>query len=119
MRRAEISSRSTLHTSKLAEFTAFCASKGWAQEPCKGAYEVLRMRHPLVKEPLLVYRTDKAKREHYTTYGQSSQMLAAYLRGGEARSRTHQTRSQEDAQGEQRLQDARAVSGGDSSPPWV
>lgn len=85
MRRAELSSRSTLHISRLAQYTAFCASKGWAQEPCKGDYEVLRMRHPLVKEPLLVYRSDKAGREHYTTYGQSAQMLAAFLHGGERR----------------------------------
>lgn len=70
------------------------------------------MRHPLIKEPLLVYRTDKAKREHYTTYGQSSQMLAAYL---VSRAQT----SQGNAQGEQRRAEALALPGSDSSPPWV
>lgn len=119
MRKAEFSSRSILHTSKLAEFTAFCASKGWAQEPCKGDYEVLRMRHPLVKEPLLVYRSDKVGREHYTTYGQSGQLLAAFLHGGEDQRRKPQAPSQSSAQSEQWNHDTHAVSGGPSTPPWV
>lgn len=71
-------SRCTLHKSKLAEFEAFCTGRGWLSEAPKGDYEVLRMRHPAMAQPLIVHTRLDAK-EHLTTWGESDRMLNAWL----------------------------------------
>ncbi len=71
-------SRNRLHQNKLQAFTDFCKSEGWQSVPTKGDFEVLRMRHPDNKDPLLVYRQLKAK-EHLTTHGVADKMVDKFL----------------------------------------
>jgi hypothetical protein len=78
-------SRCTLHKSKLAEFQNFCEANGWQPEHHKGAYEVLRMRHADRRDPLIVHSRLEAK-EHYTTWGESSRMLARFIRSKKVKS---------------------------------
>ena len=73
-------SRNTLARSKLAEFEAFCASKGWATSNEGVEYEVLRMRHPDWREPLIVHQRSDQGSMHLTTWGNSADMLRRYLR---------------------------------------
>lgn len=47
--------RASLHLSKLDDFAAFAATRGFVREPTKGAYEVLRLRRGQ-EPPLLYYR---------------------------------------------------------------
>jgi hypothetical protein len=47
--------RATLHLTKLDEFSAFAATRGYVREPAKGDYEVLRLRRG-EEPPLLYYR---------------------------------------------------------------
>lgn len=72
-------SRCTLHKTKLADFQRFCEGRGWLAETPKGAYEVLRMRHPGRVDPLIVHSRIEAK-EHYTTWGESANELRAWMR---------------------------------------
>lgn len=85
-------SRNRLHVTKLQDFTEFCSARGWAQQPIKGGYEVLRMRHPEHKDPLLVYRRDAVHLVHYTCHGEADRMLNAFLghpKGTQASVDTH------------------------------
>lgn len=70
-------SRCTLHKSKLVEFRDFCERHGWYYELPKGDYEVLRMRHPDCKDPLIVH--DRVRGSHFTTWGESARMVNQYL----------------------------------------
>ncbi|WP_067753019.1 hypothetical protein [Orrella dioscoreae] len=72
-------SRCTLHKTRLAAFQTFCEGRGWTAEPTKGDYEVLRMRHPDRRFPLIVHDRHDAP-EHYTTWGESARMLGPFLR---------------------------------------
>ena len=72
-------SRCTLHKTKLAEFQAFCETRGWQAETPKGPYEALRMRHADRRDPLIVHDRIEAK-EHYTTWGESSRELTKFMR---------------------------------------
>jgi len=72
-------SRCTLHKSKLATFQAFCEARGWVAEPSKGDYEVLRMRHPERRDPMIVHERSNAT-EHYTTSGESQKQVRAFIR---------------------------------------
>ena len=72
-------SRCLLQKENLREFTAFCASEGWVEEPTKGEFEVLRMRSPKNSVPMLVYTKLDAK-EHYTVHGVATIMCAKYIR---------------------------------------
>lgn len=71
-------SRNRLHQNKLQAFTEFCKFFGWVQTPTKGGFEVLRMRHPDNKDPLLIYRQLKAK-EHLTSHGVADRMVSRFL----------------------------------------
>lgn len=76
---SEYTSRCTLHVTKLREFADYCTTKGWAEEPTKGDYEVLRMVRSTSKAPLLIYRKN-VPTEHYTVSGVAIVLVAAYLR---------------------------------------
>lgn len=80
---SDFRSRSTLARNKLDDFRAFCESKGWLSEPVKGGflgYEVLRMRHPDWKEPMIIHQRNNTESVHLTTWGNSADMLRRYLR---------------------------------------
>lgn len=85
---ARLRSRCTLHVNQLEPFIAFCQSLDWVKLPTKGDFEVLRMRHPKAKEPLLVHKKlgrwdpkeNSFKLVHYTTWGQSAVLVKQFLR---------------------------------------
>lgn len=55
--------RNLLHRNKLEDFKKWCAKRGWYQVPCIGFFEVLRMRHPMSKKPMIIFKRSGAK-EH-------------------------------------------------------
>lgn len=72
-------SRNTLARHKLDDFIAFCTARGWKREPTKGDYEILRMRHPARKDPLMVHQGLHDDSMHLTTWGESDRMVRIYL----------------------------------------
>lgn len=70
--------RNRLHQNKLTAFTEYLVQNNWTQVPLKSEYEVLRMRSPEYRDPLIVYRRDNAK-EHLTTHGVADKMLSKFL----------------------------------------
>lgn len=58
--------RWSLHLDRLDDFAAFASGRGWFRVPTKGAYEVLRMKHPESPRPLVIFRREDA---HYATIG--------------------------------------------------
>lgn len=76
-------SRCELRKDALAAFQEFCEHFGWVAQDCKGEYEVLRMRHPDISEPLIVHKRLKTacgNVPHYlTTWGQSQRMATEYI----------------------------------------
>lgn len=75
--------RNLLHCRHLALFAAFCAGRGWKGEPVRGAYEVLRMRHPSYADVLLVHRRGHTKagdeRQHLTVWGVSEGLARLFI----------------------------------------
>lgn len=72
-------SRSTLHKNKLEDFREYLKFRGFVLEPTKGDFEVIRARHPLGKEPLIIHgRT--AGGDHLTAWGVGLTLTKQYLR---------------------------------------
>lgn len=73
--------RSRLYLSKLDDFAAFAASRGYRREPVKGEYEALRLRRD-GEAPLIYFRRRGC--DHATVpWGpeeRPGQLVAAYLR---------------------------------------
>jgi len=69
--------RNLLHINKLEEFKMWLQEHGWKECPVKGAYEVLRMRHPNEKPPLLIYT--RVGKEHLTVYGKGIELVYMWL----------------------------------------
>lgn len=72
-------SRCLLHKNKIDEFAKWLFERGWKKEDTKGFYEVLRMRHPRHKDPLIVYYRLNAK-EHLTVHGVALEMSRQFVR---------------------------------------
>lgn len=72
-------SRDMLAIAKLPEFIAFCQSKGWVIDPVNHDYEVLRMRNPKARIPLIVHTTANPK-EHYTVSANSYRLARQFVR---------------------------------------
>ena len=68
-------SRNRLHVSKLEAYKQFCVSQGWVEEPGKSFFEILRMRHPEVKDLLIVHTRCTDKLVHFTIWGVSAQLF--------------------------------------------
>jgi len=47
--------RGVLHLNRLDAFAEWARALGWRREPTKGLYEVLRLRHPKVQAPIVLY----------------------------------------------------------------
>lgn len=77
-------SRNLLAVNHLSRFVEFCESLGWVRVETKGYYEVLRMRRPDEKDPLIVHgklnTQGMTSCAHYTTWGESQRMCLAYLK---------------------------------------
>jgi len=75
-------SRCELRKDALSGFIIFCQKAGWRTQECKGDYEVLRMRHPDIPEPLIVHKRLKTAcgniPKYLTTWGQSQRMAIQY-----------------------------------------
>ena len=56
--------RGRLHLNNVKQFAEFLSAKGWIEEAIKGEYEILRMRHPDEREPLILYA--RMRSEHAT-----------------------------------------------------
>lgn len=73
-------SRPYLHIDHVPLFEKYWQDRGWKTEPNKGVYDVLRMRHPDVPEPIvIIYRKDKAK-EHCTVQSRGYNMAVQFIR---------------------------------------
>lgn len=71
--------RDLIHISKLDEFSTFLTSRGWVLEEPKGAFVVLRARHPKVAEPLVFYK--RAHTDHLTCqYGLQATLAEQFIR---------------------------------------
>lgn len=74
----EMRSRCLLMPKHLSEFSQFCSKKGWQLENTKGHYEVLRMRHPDISEPMIVHHRDVSE-VHLTVWGQSERLANKFF----------------------------------------
>ena len=70
--------RATLHLSKLDDFAAFAATRGYVREPTKGAYEILRLRRG-EEPPLLYYRRGGDHASIPESFGKGAKNPAAGL----------------------------------------
>lgn len=83
---AKMRSRNALHRNKLKEFEAWAASLGYVREPCKGTFEVLRLRHKDARAPLVYYeRAADANgtgdgSTHITAFGDGEKLVRRWLR---------------------------------------
>jgi hypothetical protein len=77
-------SRCRLSVNHLERFAAYLEEKGWVRHQPHGHYEVLFMRHPDQRDPLIVHKrasTDmKGAGYHLTTWGISDRMASEYIR---------------------------------------
>lgn len=77
-------SRNRLAVSKLEHFAAWCEKQGWKRHQCKGAYEVLRMRHEVENDTLIVYKRDASNSGgelvHLTLFGIAERTFTRYMR---------------------------------------
>ena len=72
--------RNYLHRKHLKQFTVWCKARGWTVEPNKGPYDALRLRHPDVRDPAIVYERNHMP-HHFTVVGMSEQLARAFLEG--------------------------------------
>ena len=70
-------SRNLLHLNKVDDFALWMNTKGWGTQDTVGAYEVLRMKHPLSSDLLIVYQ--KIGAEHCTVYGNGLHFVRKWL----------------------------------------
>ena len=72
--------RNLLHKTKLKEFQTFCESLGYQKEEAKGEYEVLRMRGS--EGVAIIYERygEKARGDHYTTFGLSTKLAEKFIK---------------------------------------
>lgn len=61
---------------KIDEFAEFCAGKGYAREPTKGAYEILRLRKE-GEPPVTFYQ--RTGTDHATAQGKGLGLVSSYL----------------------------------------
>jgi len=69
--------RSLLHLSQLHDFVAFARGLGYVEEPTKGLYEVLRLRHRTL--PVLIYHR-RTGADHASAEGDGLRLVRAFLR---------------------------------------
>lgn len=73
-------SRNQLHKSKLDEFAAFAATKGYRREPTNGTYEVARFRlydRSGTPPPIIIYT--RLRGEHFTVFGDGYDLVEEFL----------------------------------------
>ena len=75
-------SRAMLHFSKVAEFCAWAAERGWERSEPKGTYEVFRLVRP--GHPPVSFHARASASEHVTAWGVGLQLVAAFLRAKRA-----------------------------------
>lgn len=82
--------RSLLHLDHLDEFRAWSEARGWKSEPCKGFYEVLRMRHASHSAPVIFYKRAEAKQHATACDGVGTQLVKAFVVRPAADRKSHQ-----------------------------
>lgn len=69
--------RDLLHANKLEDFASWATAQGWAREPTKGAFEVLRLR----KGGKMVLFHQRMGAQHVTAIGIGLALVFDWLRG--------------------------------------
>lgn len=85
--------RGLLAESQLEAFKAWAAERGWVEEPTKGDYEVLRLRHPSALHPA-IYHQRRRSTLHVTSWGVGYDLARSFIDMRRAERRVREISSQ-------------------------
>lgn len=74
-----MANRHLLAENKLEEFKSWLIKHDWHIEPLKSKYEVLRARKSTEKQPLIVYKKDKAGLTHLSLSDYNSRFVVEFI----------------------------------------
>lgn len=73
--------RGVLHLNQIDAFAEWAAAFGWQREPTRGVYEVLRLRHPDERAPIVLYARDNPTTHATVPYdGQAWPLVKKFIR---------------------------------------
>lgn len=90
-----MANRHLLAENKLEEFKSWLIKHDWHIEPIKSKYEVLRARKSTEKQPLIVYKKDKAGLIHLSLSDYNSRFVVEFINDNKNESEKKQTDIQE------------------------
>lgn len=90
-----MANRHLLAENKLEEFKSWLIKHDWHIEPIKSKYEVLRARKSTEKQPLIVYKKDKAGLIHLSLSDFNSRFVVEFINDNKNESEKKQTDTQE------------------------
>lgn len=90
-----MANRHLLAENKLEEFKSWLIKHDWHIEPIKSKYEVLRARTSTEKQPLIVYKKDKAGLIHLSLSDYNSRFVVKFINDNKNESEKKQTDIQE------------------------
>lgn len=90
-----MANRHLLAENKLEEFKSWLIKHGWHIEPIKSKYEVLRARTSTEKQPLIVYKKDKAGLIHLSLSDYNSRFVVEFINDNKNESEKKQAAIQE------------------------
>lgn len=86
-----MANRHLLAENKLEEFKSWLIKHDWHIEPIKSKYEVLRARTSTEKQPLIVYKKDKAGLIHLSLSDYNSRFVVEFINDNKNESEKKQT----------------------------
>lgn len=90
-----MANRHLLAENKLEEFKSWLIKHDWHIEPIKSKYEVLRARTSTEKQPLIVYKKDKAGLIHLSLSNYNSRFVVEFINDNKNESEKKQAAIQE------------------------
>lgn len=90
-----MANRHLLAENKLEEFKSWLIKHDWHIEPIKSKYEVLRARTSTEKQPLIVYKKDKAGLIHLSLSDYNSRFVVEFINDNKNESEKKQAAIQE------------------------
>lgn len=90
-----MANRHLLAENKLEEFKSWLIKHDWHIEPIKSKYEVLRARTSTEKQPLIVYKKDKAGLIHLSLSDYNSRFVVKFINDNKNESEKKQAAIQE------------------------
>lgn len=90
-----MANRHLLAENKLEEFKSWLIKHDWHIEPIKSKYEVLRARKSTERQPLIVYKKDKAGLIHLSLSDYNSRFVVEFINDNKNESEKKQTDIQE------------------------